>query len=63
MKEIAGSHVLVTGGASGIGRLVAQRMAALGVISTSVVNPGPSGTMGLLRPTTAQRGNPDETSS
>jgi all-trans-retinol dehydrogenase (NAD+) len=30
MTEIAGTHVLVTGGASGIGRLVAQRMAALG---------------------------------
>jgi all-trans-retinol dehydrogenase (NAD+) len=30
MSEIAGRHVLVTGGASGIGRLVAQRMAALG---------------------------------
>lgn len=30
MSEIAGSHVLVTGGASGIGRLVARRMAALG---------------------------------
>lgn len=30
MTEIAGSHVLVTGGASGIGRLVALRMAALG---------------------------------
>jgi len=30
MTEIAGRHVLVTGGASGIGRLVALRMAALG---------------------------------
>jgi len=30
MTEIAGRHVLVTGGASGIGRLVAHRMAALG---------------------------------
>ena len=29
MTEIAGRHVLVTGGASGIGRLVALRMAAL----------------------------------
>jgi all-trans-retinol dehydrogenase (NAD+) len=30
MTEIAGRHVLVTGGASGIGRLLAHRMAALG---------------------------------
>lgn len=30
MTEIAGSHVLVTGGASGIGRLMAMRLAALG---------------------------------
>lgn len=30
MTRIAGTHVLVTGGASGIGRLVAHRMAALG---------------------------------
>ncbi len=30
MSEISGRHVLVTGGASGIGRLAALRMAALG---------------------------------
>ena len=30
MTEIAGRHVLVTGGASGMGRLLALRMAALG---------------------------------
>ncbi len=30
MSEIAGRHVLVTGGASGIGRLTASRLAALG---------------------------------
>jgi all-trans-retinol dehydrogenase (NAD+) len=30
MTEIAGRHAVVTGGASGIGRLVAHRMAALG---------------------------------
>ena len=30
MTDIAGRHVLVTGGASGIGRLVSLRMAALG---------------------------------
>jgi all-trans-retinol dehydrogenase (NAD+) len=30
MSEIAGRHVVITGGASGIGRLMAQRMAALG---------------------------------
>ena len=30
MTEIAARHVLVTGGASGIGRRVAHRMAALG---------------------------------
>jgi all-trans-retinol dehydrogenase (NAD+) len=30
MSEIAGSHALVTGGASGIGRLMALRLAALG---------------------------------
>jgi len=30
MTEVAGRHVLVTGGASGIGRLMAHRMAALG---------------------------------
>src|SRR5690606_40379431 len=30
MSEIAGRHALVTGGASGIGRLVALRLAALG---------------------------------
>jgi all-trans-retinol dehydrogenase (NAD+) len=30
MSEIAGRHVLVTGGASGIGRLMAKKLAALG---------------------------------
>lgn len=30
MSEIAGRHVLITGGASGIGRLMAKRLAALG---------------------------------
>jgi all-trans-retinol dehydrogenase (NAD+) len=30
MSEIAGQHVLVTGGASGIGRLMAKKLAALG---------------------------------
>jgi all-trans-retinol dehydrogenase (NAD+) len=30
MSEIAGRHILITGGASGIGRLMAQRLAALG---------------------------------
>jgi len=30
MSEIAGRHVLITGGASGIGRLMGQRLAALG---------------------------------
>jgi all-trans-retinol dehydrogenase (NAD+) len=30
MSEIAGRHVLVTGGASGIGRLMAKKIAALG---------------------------------
>ena len=30
MSEIAGRHVLVTGGASGIGRLMARKLAALG---------------------------------
>ena len=30
MSEIKGSHVLITGGASGIGRLMARKLAALG---------------------------------
>jgi all-trans-retinol dehydrogenase (NAD+) len=30
MSEIAGRHILITGGASGIGRLMAQKLAALG---------------------------------
>src|SRR5262245_41259374 len=30
MSEIAGRHILVTGGASGIGRLMAQQLAGLG---------------------------------
>ena len=30
MSEIAGRHILITGGASGIGRLVAKNLAALG---------------------------------
>jgi all-trans-retinol dehydrogenase (NAD+) len=30
MSEIAGRHILVTGGASGIGRLMARKLAALG---------------------------------
>ncbi len=30
MSEIAGQHVLITGGASGIGRLMAKKLAALG---------------------------------
>ena len=30
MSEIQGRHVLITGGASGIGRLMARKLAALG---------------------------------